>query len=245
MSREAHFHDAKYGGADLYPKHYALRPTEFVYQQLRASLGDISGKRVLEYGCGEGWMTADLARMGAMVSAFDVSQQAIDNTRKVVSRAGLQDRCVLDVMPAEHLNYPDDSFDIAVGFAIIHHLELSSALAELHRVLKPNGVAFFAEPLATNPAIQFYRYLTPQFRTEDERPLVLKELPSLLSAFESFEHTEYFVTALIALAIGNLPGGSRIYPSLSSSLHRLDRFLLRRLPALGSLAWYSVIKIAK
>ena len=80
-------------------------------------------------------------------------------------------------MPAERLSYSDSVFDLAVGFAIIHHLDLKPALAELHRVLKPGGVAFFAEPLGTNPAIQLYRRLTPQFRTEDERPSCSRSFP--------------------------------------------------------------------
>lgn len=38
-------------------------------------------------------------------------------------------------MGAERLNYSDQSFDVAVGFAIIHHLDLSLAIPELYRVL--------------------------------------------------------------------------------------------------------------
>ena len=144
LQREAQFHDAKYGGAELYPRHYAARPTQYVYAQLRACLGDLHGKRVLEYGCGEGWITRDLARMGGQVCAFDISPQAAQNTRGVLAAEGLLDRCRVEVMPAESLVYEPQSFDVAVGFAIIHHLDLVKALAELHRVLKPGGrIALF------------------------------------------------------------------------------------------------------
>jgi 2-polyprenyl-3-methyl-5-hydroxy-6-metoxy-1,4-benzoquinol methylase len=245
LEREAKFHDEKYAGGNLYPRHYAVRPTEYVYQQMKQMLGDIDGKRLLEYGCGEGWITSDLARLGARVSAFDVSPQAIENTRQVLRQIGREQQCDLQVMPAEKLAYPDSTFDVAVGFAIIHHLELKTALAELHRVLKPGGVAYFAEPLGTNPAIQLYRRLTPQFRTEDERPLVLSELPALLSAYRSHEHREFYLSALGAIAIAYLPGGAKIFPALSRPLHELDRMILRMLPALGSWAWYSVIKVTK
>jgi len=132
-----------------------------------------------------------------------------------------------------------------VGFAIIHHLDLVKALAELHRVLKPGGVAYFAEPLATNPLIRVYRRLTPQFRTPDERPLKLSELPSLLARFSSFEHSEFYLTALGAIAIAYVPGGKRLFPLLSAKLHRIDRLLLRAIPPLGSWAWYTVLRIVK
>lgn len=245
LEREARFHDEKYAGGDLYPRHYAVQPTEYIYQQMKGMLGDIAGKRVLEYGCGEGWITCDLAHMGAQVSAFDVSPQAVENTRRILTRIGRMAQCDVQVMPAEKLTYPDATFDVAVGFAIIHHLELRTALAELHRVLKPGGVAYFAEPLGTNPLIQLYRRMTPQFRTADERPLVLSELPELLSSYTSFGHQEFYVSALAAVAVAYLPGGARLFTWLSRVLHRCDRALLRAFPALGSWAWYSVIKVVK
>jgi len=55
-------------------------------------------------------------------------------------------------MPAERLVYPTDTFDVAVGFAIIHRLDVPRALEELHRILKPGGVACLAEPSAVNPS---------------------------------------------------------------------------------------------
>ena len=245
LRREAQFHDTKYSGGDLYPRHYAARPTQYVYTQMRNSLGDLHGKRVLEYGCGEGWITRDLARLGGNVCAFDISPQAAENTKRTLAVENLLDRCSVEVMPAERLLYEPASFDIAVGFAILHHLDLVKALAELHRVLKPGGVAYFAEPLATNPLIRIYRKLTPQFRTADEQPLVLSRMPSLLSSFGSFEHREFYLTALGAIALLYLPGGARLFPFLSAGLHRIDRALLRAVPQLGSWAWYTILQIKK
>jgi 2-polyprenyl-3-methyl-5-hydroxy-6-metoxy-1,4-benzoquinol methylase len=245
LQAEAAFHDVKYAGDELYPKHYAVRPTEYIYQQMRTMLGDLRGKEVLEYGCGEGWNTSDLARLGARVSAFDVSPQAIENTRQLLEKQNLLGQCSLAVMPAEKLAYPDESFDVAVGFAIIHHLDLPTAFRELHRVLRPGGVAWFAEPLGTNPAIQLYRRFTPQFRTVDERPLVLEELPVLLKDYSSVEHREFYLTALAAIGVSYLPGGARIFPAISRPLHKLDRGLLRIIPGLGKWAWYTVLKITK
>ena len=245
LEREAQFHDDKYSSGDHTPRHYGAWPTQYVYTEMRDALGDLKGKRVLEYGCGEGWITRDLAQRGGEVCAFDISPQAAENTRGVLTRANVLERCRVDVMPAERLVYESDSFDLAAGFAIIHHLDLPSALKELHRVLKPGGVAYFAEPLATNPAIALYRRLTPQYRTADEAPLELAKLPSLLRAFSAFEHREFYLTALGAVALTYLPGGNRLFPHVSAPLHRLDRGIFRMLPGLGSWAWYTVLKITK
>jgi SAM-dependent methyltransferase len=245
LRREAEFHDTKYGSGEGMPRHYSAWPTQHVYTEMRDALGDLHGKRVLEYGCGEGWITRDLGRLGGTVCAFDISPQAAENTRKLLAEERLLDRCSVGVMPAEKLDYESDSFDVAVGFAIIHHLELPPALRELHRVLKPGGSAYFAEPLATNPLIQAYRRMTPQYRTEDEAPLDLGKLPQLLSEFSSFEHREYYVTALGAVALSYLTGGARVFPAVSAPLHKLDRGLLKAFPALGRWAWYTVIKLTK
>ena len=245
LERETRFHDKKYSGDDLYPRHYTARPTQYVYSQMRNSLGDLHGKHVLEYGCGEGWITRDLAQMGGNVHAFDISPQAAEGTRRTLSDSSLLDRCSVDVMAAEQLTYEAESFDVAVGFAIIHHLDLVKALDELHRVLKPGGVAWFAEPLATNPFIRLYRKLTPQFRTPDEQPLELSQLPSLLSRFSSFEHREFYLTALGAVALTYVPGGLHFFRALSSKLHRFDRFLLHAIPPLGNWAWYTLLRIVK
>jgi hypothetical protein len=87
--------------------------------------------------------------------------------------------------------------------------------------------------------------MTPQFRTEDERPLVLSELPQLLKDFDRFDHKEFFLTALAAIGLVYVPGGSRIYPSLSRALHKLDSFVLRTISPLGGWAWYTVIRVVR
>jgi SAM-dependent methyltransferase len=148
-------------------------------------------------------------------------------------------------MGAERLDYPDDHFDLSIGFAILHHLDLGLALAELYRVLKPGGVAYFAEPLGSNPLINLYRRLTPQYRTEDEKPLDLEMMAPLLAKFREVEHTEFYVTALAAVALAYLPFGHRLYPTVNRQLMKFDDRLLRVFPGLGRLAWYTILRLKK
>jgi 2-polyprenyl-3-methyl-5-hydroxy-6-metoxy-1,4-benzoquinol methylase len=62
----------------------ARTSTRFAHARRRCSrasrkhLGDLRGKRVIEYGCGLGQLTVLLARSGAEVTAFDISSQSID-----------------------------------------------------------------------------------------------------------------------------------------------------------------------
>jgi len=244
-SAESDFHDKKYGKGEGYPRHYSVNPTFPIYQRMLAMVGDPLGKSVLEYGCGEGWISKDLALAGAQLSAFDISAEAVSRTRKLLENMGVHERSAIEQMEAEKLRYPDNSFDTAIGFAILHHLDLGLAIPELHRVLKPGGMAFFAEPLSGNPFINLYRRFTPQYRTVDERPLDLRAMRPMLSRFGSVTHTDYYVTALAAVALAYLPFGDRVFPTANRVLMELDDGLLRAFPSLGRLAWYTILVLRK
>jgi ubiquinone/menaquinone biosynthesis C-methylase UbiE len=242
---EQAFHDAKYSGDDLYPRHYKVNPTAQVYERMRDMLGNLENKRVLEYGCGEGWITRDLAARGAQVDAFDISEQGVHNTTEVLRKANLLERCTIRQMPAEQMSYPTGSFDLAVGFAILHHLDLEKALSELYRVLRPGGIAMFAEPLGSNPVINLYRRLTPQYRTVDERPLMLREFRKLVANFSSFTHHEYCLASLVSLAMLYVPVLNRGFEPVNRMLVRFDDWFLPKAGPLRNLAWYTVVVLQK
>ncbi|MGH9160546.1 MAG: class I SAM-dependent methyltransferase [Vicinamibacteraceae bacterium] len=206
---------------------------------------DLSGQRVLEYGCGQGWITRALARRGACVSAFDISSKAVAKTRAGLAAAKLLDQCDVDVMVGEDLKYADDTFDLVVGLAILHHLDQERALPELRRVLKPGRRALFAEPLASNPVVRLYRRLTPKYRTPDEVPLNLNELSKRVEAFTRFEHYDQLLLASAAMGLCYVPGLVRFASPLQRSLMRVDDVLLRLAPRAGSWAWYTIIVLQK
>jgi SAM-dependent methyltransferase len=143
------------------------------------------------------------------------------------------------------LDYPDGSFDIIVGFAILHHLDLSKAMPEMFRVMKKGSSAFFAEPLGTNPIINLYRKLTPQYRTEDEKPLILRDFVNYIDRFDKFSHVEFYLTALIPIGLAYLRLPDLLVNYLNQVCFKLDRKILARFPLLGSFAWYTILKFEK
>ena len=243
---EARFHDHKYATGESFPRHYRHNPTIPVLNRMLSLLPpDLTGRRVLEYGCGTGWVTVQLAKRGASVCAFDISPEAVAQSRDALRSAGMLDRCDIDLMAGERLAYPDESFDLAVGFAILHHLELGPALAELRRVLKPGGRALFAEPLSSNPIIRLYRRLTPKYRTADEAPIALGPFARRVDGFKRWSHHDQLLLASGALAFAYLPGCSRLVEPLQRWLSRVDDVLLRWMPRAGRWAWYSVLVLEK
>lgn len=247
FSSERRFHDAKYGGGDLYPRHYKANPTVEVYNRMVKGLGDLHGKQVLEYGCGEGWTTVDLAQRGAVVAAFDISEQGVAKTHEALARANLAAHCSVRQMAAEELDYPKHSFDLAVGFAILHHLDIPKALRSLHGVLRPGGIAVFAEPLGTNPLINLYRHLTPQYRTPDETPLVMSDVIAVAkdTGFSAVEHRECYFFALASVALLYVPLVNRAFSPLNKILCKCDDWLLPYMGPLRQFAWYTIITFKK
>jgi ubiquinone/menaquinone biosynthesis C-methylase UbiE len=217
-SSEEEFHDLKYTKSHASPAHYKYHPTYRVFLRMKETLGDVHGKRILECGCGNGWVTAEIASMGGIID---------------------------DKMAAEELNYPDNSFDIVLGFAILHHLDLERAMPELYRVMKPSGSAFFAEPLGSNPIINLYRKLTPKYRTSDEHPLILKEFYKHVIAFKRFSHEEFYLTALFSFALIYLPFFRRFFNPTLKPLVKADEILIKYFPNLGKWAWYTIIRVQK
>src|SRR5690606_14474846 len=92
------------------------------------------------------------------------------------------------LMDAHKLEFPDQTFDLVYGLAILHHLNFEQAVREIWRVLKPGGRILFLEPLRLNPVAQIVRLLTPKARTVDERPLGLDELKIVKRYFHVEHH---------------------------------------------------------
>lgn len=199
---------------------------------------DCAGKQVLEYGCGKGSYAFGLAGMGANVAGIDISDEGIELATTRAREEGLQDQLSFQVMNAEELEFPDDHFDIVCGSGILHHLDMDTALKELTRVLKPQGHAVFFEPLGHNIFINLYRKLTPQMRSDDEHPLLMRDLKLLSKHFQQTDFYFYNLCTLAAVPFRSLPG----FKILLGALGLVDRILLS-LPPLQKQAWIVVSKM--
>lgn len=203
-------------------------------------LGDLNGRRVLEYGCGLGALSIVLARSGAWVTAFDLSSASVDVARRRAEREGVADRIEFIVAPGEHLPFPDASFDLAVGKAVLHHLDPVAGAAELDRVLKPGGRAAFSEPLGMNPLLVFARARLPypgKHERGADRPLTAADVQAWRRPFRRMQLRPVQLFSMIERGLGF----ERALPPLRA----LDRFLLARWPRLGRFCRYGVLLIEK
>lgn len=109
----------------------------------------------LEIGCGTGFFIVNLWQAGLIKEAHatDISPGMVEVCRRNGEHVGLEINA--RVADAEHLPYEDDTFDLVVGHAVLHHLpDVQTALAEAYRVLRPGGFLVIAgEPTRIGHAI--------------------------------------------------------------------------------------------
>jgi SAM-dependent methyltransferase len=121
--------------AELEPPDRALR-TAF----LRAHVG--AGDRVLDLGCGDGWIAGELLDAGALPIGVEIAQAAVDR-----ARARHPD---LDVRLAPidgPLPLPDAGLDVVWSSEVIEHVaDTARWLSEVRRVLRPRGRLLLTTP---------------------------------------------------------------------------------------------------
>lgn len=104
---------------------------------------DLSGKRVLDLGCGAGGITLHIARTHhpAEITGFDVELPVIEVARRAADLAGLSHKVSFVQAAPGKLPFVDDSFDIIFSKdALVHVADKEAIFRDIFRVLKPGGV---------------------------------------------------------------------------------------------------------
>jgi ubiquinone/menaquinone biosynthesis C-methylase UbiE len=115
---------------------YELEP----YIKDFAGFRSAAGKRVLEIGVGLGADHQRFAEAGADLTGIDLTPRAVEHTTRRLAAFGLKSD--VRVMDAEHLEFPDGTFDVVYSWGVLHHSpDTPTAVREVYRVLKPGGEA--------------------------------------------------------------------------------------------------------
>ncbi|MEE4278438.1 MAG: bifunctional 2-polyprenyl-6-hydroxyphenol methylase/3-demethylubiquinol 3-O-methyltransferase UbiG [Halieaceae bacterium] len=103
---------------------------------------DWDGKRVLDLGCGGGFMAEALDDRGATVTGIDPAEEAVAAARAHAEQRGRD--ITYDIGVGEALPYIDQRFDAVVCVDVLEHVkDLQQVIREIARILRPDGLFLF------------------------------------------------------------------------------------------------------
>ncbi|MCP4692269.1 MAG: class I SAM-dependent methyltransferase [Desulfobacterales bacterium] len=155
---------------------------EHVEIEMVERLADIRGKRVLEIGCGDGRVTARLARTAGAYTAIDPDAASIAKARATIRGVDFR------VGSGERLEFEHDSFDVILFTLSLHHQDSAAALDQAHGALRPGGRLVIVEPAVDGEVEGFYNIF------EDETEALENALEAIASGDFVLERREVFTT---------------------------------------------------
>ena len=256
--KEAEFFDKEYADAD---KEHQLQnyliPEKLIYQVTNPKsnpliereyamslLGSLEGKNLLDYGAGDGWNTICFAIAKAKVWAIDVSEKGIELTKKKAKANNVSELVIAEVQDCYKTKFPNNMFDVIYGGGILHHLDIAAVGEELSRILHPDGVAVFCEPIRETKIMDVIKKMVlyllnkkPSEITEDETPLREERIALLKPYFKVVKYRYFEVLSSVNLLISS--------EKLQMFLLWLDYLLMKLIPGFKKLGRGIVIELRK
>lgn len=155
-------------------------------------------KKVLDLGCGSGWLAVYLARQGFEVVGVDVSAQAINLANTWASQEDL--KISFDVADASQLQYQAGSFDAVVANSIFEHFPIKQAQQltdKVYTMLKDGGIFIGCFDKVGGGPGEYYTLEdgTHVYTDKARKGMMLRryeldELQDLFKAFKTMENDE-------------------------------------------------------
>lgn len=205
-------------------------------------LGNLSGKQVLDLGCGIGYTPLELAKRGGLVTAVDLSETAVLATQKRIETAGYDKQVQAVRANVEHLPFADASFDIIYAQNFLMHVSHRAVGRECYRLLKPGGKLVVVEPLAHHPLIKLYRRFFSDYKGTHPRYSTHEDMATLAYFFNHAYEKRFYLSAALAAFWQNQPALLKLSLPL---LNTLDTQLRKIYPASYDWYWVTVLELYK
>ena len=218
-----------------YPSHLPIYGRAFSFYLL----GDVAGKKVLDYGCGDGDNAIFLAKKGAEVVAIDISNEAVSLTKAKAKINNVEDKTKVVQMNAEETSFANGEFDCVLGDLVLHHLNPDRAMDEIYRILRDGGIAVFREAVIFGRILRIIRKIIPYRHsiTPDEKPLSDVDIRSFGEKFSKIEWWPFEAVSRIQFFFKNR--------HILKFLFKLDYSLFKTFPFMKRFASCVVMRCIK
>ncbi len=212
-------------------KHWKIFPKEYTFK----CMAPFEGKRILDFGCGEGEISTQLALLGAQVTGVDISPELVDLGRIRAKLDGVEDRIQFIAGDITTLNLPPQSFDHVLCYAVLHHVDLQETPPHLLKVLKPGGTMLMAEPTLFVRFLRKIRRLFPLYDpgTDTQEQFTQKEIGLVSAHFQESEVAYFNCFARLQRLFPNRDRIDEGHPFTRAAvlfLYYLDAAMIRVLP---------------
>ncbi len=223
----------------IFPNAIRKREAEFILNLV----DEQKPRRILEFGCGTGWISKILADKGYEVTGIDISKSLITSASENCS--GKSEFIIGDCM---RLPFQDGVFDLIVGVAILHHLDPGKGLSECYRVSTSGAALLLMEPNKYNPAAALGRKVAPlDTQTQDEEPFTPGGLTKIIesSPWDS-QYIKYLFpySFLIARILRKTRMDKQLVRFICPLITRSEK-VFERIPLLNRLCWVIVVVIQR
>jgi ubiquinone/menaquinone biosynthesis C-methylase UbiE len=120
-------------------------------------IGNVSGKKVVELGCGAANCGIALAKQGAIVTCVDISEKQIEFAKENATRENVDIRFIISDI--EEINLPEAEYDVVISMAALGYIEnIEKVFLKIKNLLKDKGLFIGSLPDAISSCITS-RYL--------------------------------------------------------------------------------------
>jgi SAM-dependent methyltransferase len=183
---------------------------------------DLHDRDAVDIGCGAGALARAIAVAGARVVALEVSQEQMAPALAADGGSGVR----YMVGCAQALPLADGSVDIALFMRTLHHVpveDMTQALQEARRVVRPGGTVYVAEPLSEGDFWSLTSIIEDEVEVRQAAQSALARAPAI--GLEPLSTLEYEVPVRLAgldqfreLTVAVEPSRAEVFAAHSSEL---------------------------
>ena len=174
-----------------YCRYWWLYRKEYVFKIIH----ECRPRRILDFGCGSGESTTELAALGYDILGIDVSPDLIALAEERARLDKVEDRAKFLTVDGTTATLPGETFDFVLVQAVLHHVHLGESLRTLNHVLSPGGYLLIVEPIAYSRTLRWLRDRSPVEKeiSPNERQLNRGDIREIARCFEIVKKHHFII----------------------------------------------------